>query len=218
MLDLHCKGLFDELCPHLKPLLESAAGSLDLATDFFSISVIADDFPEAEKPWLQLSRSSLDTEKRLEAKLFCSEASFCTLQPLTRSILPASQVWEQAPAPRNTSLFDEASFSSERASAFLHHEWLLARDWARSEIVPSAIPEGQIEAFSESWAVVIDGRLSRLGLPGYSMVERRSQFSGLFSGAGVLLPDHWQIFQSLWDGGITDWHDVLAVLRHLPRL
>ncbi len=218
MMELNCKGLEGNLCQHLLPFLEAAAGSLDLAADFFSFSIVADDLPDAREPWLHLKKSPDPAETRLGGILFCAETCFSRSTAATTSLYPPAEIWDQAPAPLHHIQFQMDSFSEARTKAFLHHELLLARDLVRGEIVPSALANGQIESFSAIWAVTVDGRLSRLGLPGYSMAERRSQFSYLFSGVGVLLPDHWQIFQSLWDGGLVEWKDVLAVIRHLPRL
>ena len=218
MIDLSCSGLEGDLCLHLQPYLESAAESLDLAADFFSFSVVADDFPDSPEPWLRLFQSSDPAETRLGAVLFCAETCFSHFLPAASTVLISAEIWDQAPAPSQHTRFDLKSFSEVKTQAFLHHELLLARDLARSEVVPSALANGQVEAFSAIWAVTVDGRLARLGLPGYTMTERRSQFSHLFSAVGVLLPDHWQIFQSLWDGGLTDWKEVLAVIRFLPRL
>ncbi len=218
MMELNCKGLEGDLCGHLHPFLESAAKSLDLAADFFSFSIVADDLPDALEPWLHLRPSADPAEARPGGILFCAETCFSRFTPATSTVLPRGEIWDQAPAPRRHVPFDMKYFSEVRTKAFLHHELLLARDLVRGGIVPSALANGQIEAFSAIWAVTVDGRLSRMGLPGYSMAQRRSQFSRLFSGVGVLLPDHWQIFQSLWDGGLVDWKDVLAVIRHLPRL
>ena len=64
----------------------------------------------------------------------------------------------------------------------------------------------------------VDGRLERSALPGYDQARRRGRFSRLFSSAGILMPGHWQIFQSLWDGGLAGAGEVLAAVRQLPRL
>ena len=49
-------------------------------------------------------------------------------------------------------------------------------------------------------------------------LQRRAQFSRLFSSATVLMPHHWQIFQSLWEGGLEGQREVLAAVRQLPQL
>ncbi len=218
MIELVCTGLEGRLPQHLQPYLESAAKSLDLAAEFFSFTIVTDDLPGAREPWLRLSKSSDPAEARLEAFLFCAETCFSRFLPATSTVLPAPEIWDQEPAPKQHVPFDLATFSEVRTKSFLHHELLLAQDLAQGRIIPSALANGQIEAFSASWAVTVDGRLCRGGLPGFSLTERRSHFSHLFSGVGVMMPDHWQIFQSLWDGGLAEWKDVQGVIRFLPRL
>jgi hypothetical protein len=66
--------------------------------------------------------------------------------------------------------------------------------------------------------VTVDGRLQRAGLPGYDQALRRRRFSRLFSSTGVLLPGHWQIFESLWAGALGGQAEVLEATRRLPRL
>ena len=218
MLKLLCSDMDGQLCNHVRPCLESAAKSLDLAADFVSIEIVADDFPDSGEPWLRLEEVADPAECRMKGILFCCQGCFCRLATAASTIYPPAEIWDQAPAPLERGQFDVARFSQSRTKMFLHHELLMARDLVRGEIVPAAIASGQVEAFSALWAVVIDGRLSRQGLPGYTLAERRSSFSRLFACAGVLLPDHWQIFQSLWDGGLSNWKDVLATIRLLPRL
>ena len=218
MLELLCQDMGGKLCASVRPYLESAAKSLDLATDFISLEIRIDDLPDSKEPWLHLVRSGDPAEKRVLGTLFCSESCFCKKAPAVGTVFPTAEVWDQALAPKDGLPFDLNLFSESRTEKFLHHELLLARDLVRGLVVPRAIATGQIEAFSAVWAVVIDGRLERLGLPGYSMTERRSSFSRLFACAGVLLPGHWHIFQSLWDGGIADWKDALASIRLLPTL
>ncbi len=218
MMELICQGMEEDLCNLVLPCLESAAQSLDLAADFLSFTVVGDDFPDAPEPWLRLEESNDPDEPLIIGTLFCGEGFFCRSNGAANAIYPPVEVWDQAPAPGGANPFDKTSFSSSRTEIFLHHELLMAQDLVRGEIAPAAIAAGQVEAFSSLWAVVIDGRLSRMGLPGYSQADRRSRFSRLFACAGVLLPGHWQIFQSLWDGAVTNWKDVLASIRHLPRL
>jgi hypothetical protein len=95
---------------------------------------------------------------------------------------------------------------------------LTARDLTRGEVVGRNLPATLAEAFSEAWAVGVDGRLVRRGLPGFPLAERRASFARVFSPGGILLPDHWQVFQSLWDGAISNQKDVVGVLKWLPRL
>ncbi len=218
MLSLLCIDQGGELCLQIRPCLESAVQSLDLAADFISFELVVEHFPGVQEPWLRLEKSHDPAEKLGKGLLFCSEESFYRSGPATNTVFPKMEVWDQAPAPRDLPAFDPAVFSESQANGFLHHELLLARDLVRGEIVPTAIPSDMVEAFSSAWAVGIDGRLSRLGLPGYTLGQRRSRFSRLFSCAGVLLPDHWQIFQSLWEGKVSHWQEVLKSIRLLPRL
>lgn len=220
-MQLICRELGDDLCALVLPRLEMAARSLDLAADFYLFELVADDIPAVsghQEPWLRLFESEQRAEKRLAGNMFCAETCFLKPGYSRGAGFPPLEVWDQLPAPRAASAFDAALFSENQTDVFLHHNLMLAEDLARHELVPSAVPAASVEAFTAAWAVVIDGRLSRLGLPGFSMSERRSRFSSLFSCAGVLLPGHWQIFQSLWDGGVVRWKDVLATIRFLPGL
>lgn len=217
-MKLLCQGMGEELCVLVRPCLESAAQSLDLAADFVSFEIIADDLPDAAEPWLMLEEVKFPEGKKYKGSLFCSESFYCQSNGATGTVFPPVEVWDQAPAPGLQVRFTADRFSLSRSNEFLHHELLMARDLVRGELQPRAIASGQVVAFSALWAVVIDGRLSRMGLPGYSLAERRSRFSRLFACAGVLLPGHWQIFQSLWDGAVVQWKDVQASIRLLPRL
>ncbi len=217
-MELFCQGMGEELCALVQPCLESAAKSLDLAADFLSFTIVIDDLPDASEPWLRLEKIHKPDRNFIKGTLFCSESFFCSSDHTSGTVFPPVEIWDQAPAPGGAAPFDLARFSSSRTENFLHHELLMARDLVRGEVVPGAIATGQVEAFSALWAICIDGRLSRMGLPGFSQAERRSRFSRLFACAGVLLPDHWQIFQSLWDGGVAQWKDVQASIRLLPRL
>lgn len=215
---LECSALHPGLCPLLEPLLARAAAALELAADFFSLALLADDLPGADEvpqPWWQLATEQREGRTGWIGTLFCSETAFLKQGPVGGGLFPSAEIWDQAGAPVATA-FDAAAFSEEEATRFLHHELLTARDLVRREIAVTAVPRGSVEAFSVAWAVTVDGRLHRLGLPGYSMAHRRNRFSRHFAAEGVLLPGHWEIFQSLWDGAIAGGRDVLAVLRHLP--
>lgn len=216
-LQLDCTSLHPGLGTLIDPLLETAADSLELAADFFGFSLVVDDFPgleEAPAPWLQLREARRAGRTVWYGTLFCSESFFVKNPPSAGGILPAAEIWDPHLAPAGG--FEEAEFSARAAEVFLHHELLTARDLVRKEVAPGAIPRGRVEAFGMLWAVTVDGRLHRLGLPGYNLAARRSRFSRFFSSRGVLLPNHWEIFESLWDGNIAGWRDVLAILRHLP--
>ena len=91
-------------------------------------------------------------------------------------------------------------------------------DLLSGRLTADEVPPSLVEAFQEAWLITIDGRLQRRGLPHLSAGERRSSFLRLFSPAGVLTPNHWSIFNKLWDGSVTAQADVLAKVRLLPPL
>jgi len=214
-LDLQVTGLAAGLAESIAPQLRLAVAALDLGSLLTGVTVCADDLPGSDDAWLRFSRRGGDLLRLL---LYCRAESFCQMTPDSAATFPPREVWEQAAAPSDQIPLGSEDFSRERSDAFLHHHLLLGRDLLRGELEPASVPVGQLEAFSASWATVVDGRLGRAGLPGYSLTERRARFSRLFSAAGVLMPDHWQIFQALWDGALSTQKDVVGVLRQLPRL
>ncbi len=218
MLDLRCQSMGETLCVHVRPCFESAARSLNLAADFISFEIVADDSPDAEEPWLHLEISGVPDTNQNRGTLFCSENAFYSFQSATSTVFPQTEVWDQARAPQEQVPFDPSLFSLKQTEKFLHHELLMALDLVQKKIIPKEIESHLVESFSAAWAVVVDGRLSRRHLPGFSLAERRARFSRLFACAGVLLPGHWNIFQSLWDGAVDSTEEVLASIRHLPRL
>jgi len=121
-------------------------------------------------------------------------------------------------APPAAPMPTESDFSLERTDFFLNHHFLTVADLCGDSLTGDEIPVHLAEAFDAAWAVSVDGRLERLHLPGYPMAERRGHFSRLFSSAGILLPEHWHIFQSLWDGAVAGQTAILGVTRLLPRL
>ena len=150
MLELLCQDMGGKLCASVRPYLESAAKSLDLATDFISLEIRIDDLPDSKEPWLHLVRSGDPAEKRVLGTLFCSESCFCKKAPAVGTVFPTAEVWDQALAPKDGLPFDLNLFSESRTEKFLHHELLLARDLVRGLVVPRAIATGQIEADVEA--------------------------------------------------------------------
>lgn len=213
-----CVGPEPSWCPQLEALLPAAEQALELGLDFFRITICADDSPEEESCWFRMTSPKLEDEARKALELYCSASSFARMRPAGGTVLPSKQIWDSRAEFWSGEEFDPLDFSVPRAESFLYHNLLLAQDMARGLFSISAIPIGQVEAFEAAWEVVVDGRLARAGLPSYSLADRRGMFSRLFSSAGVLMPDHWHVFQSLWDGGLPSGRDVLAVIRQLPRL
>ena len=217
-LSWRCIGPDPTWCPQLEILLPGIGQALDLGRDFSLINICADDAPEQESCWFKMRPAGRGDDPRLVLDFFCSTRSFSQPGPGRRTVQPARQIWDKQQDPRPTPESNPQDFSIAQAEVFLHHNLALAQDLARGDLSLDSIPKGQVEAFEAAWEVVVDGRLARAGLPGYSLADRRGIFSRLFSSAGVLMPDHWQIFESLWDGGLASGRDVLAVLRQLPRL
>jgi hypothetical protein len=189
---------------------------LDLAAFLSGVSLLIEESPQDESAWFTLKMDS-PAENRLPwLEIHGGSWSFASSRGRQSSFWPEKQIWEGSEGAWRKESGDHLTLDPERATLFLYHNLLLARDLVSGEIDGDRIPRGQSEAFQAAWEVVVDGRLSRQGLPGYPLAERRADFSRHFSSAGVLLPDHWQVFQSLWDGGLPTGRDVLAVLRQLP--
>jgi len=216
-LRVSCTGLSKNLAAVLPSLVVAAGQALDLARDFSGIRICADDLPDQEGAWYRLEPVA-DPGAQPFLVLFCQVKCFGPVEGVSAAGFPPRAVWEQSPMPGRFTEGAEAAFSRERSSIFLHHHLLTARDLARGAVVGRNLPATLAEAFAEAWAVGVDGRLERLGLPGYPVAERRASFARVFSPAGILLPDHWQVFQSLWDGAIPDQKGVLDVLKWLPGL
>ena len=210
-------GLMDDLVVSLTPLADAAAKALDLARDLSSLRICGDDLEGDGDAWYRLLPGG-GGEKLPGLVLYCHAGCFGRLDLAGDSLHPRSAVWELSSASEVASGETGVEFSEERSAIFLHHHLLTARDLVRGDLVGRHLPVGLTEAFTEAWAVGVDGRLSRLGLPGFPPAERRGRFARVFSPAGVLLPDHWQVFESLWDGALSDQKDVLEVVKRLPRL
>lgn len=211
---LTCTGLPDDWSAGMVARLEGAAAALELGDRFGEIEVCADDLAGHDTAWLHFAPGA--AEGLLRLTLYCPPGVFAGAAPGPPGLFPTREIWEQAPAPAVAEATGE--FSGIEADRFLHHQCLLALDLAGGRLIPAQVPTTLTEAFLAAWSVTIDGRLARNGLPGYDLAFRRAGFSRLFSGAGVLLPDHWGIFQALWDGGVSAFPDVLSASRRLPRL
>lgn len=218
-MDLICSGLSPEFSALLCARLEAAVQGLQLAEDFRSLEICADDFGGHDGAWIAFRDPPRSLGgRRAAATLYCSAEVFCRPRPSATDIFAAAEVWEQRPGLEWEPGFESSEFSALEADRFLHHNLLLAQDLKLERFAPGGIPGSQVQAFAAAWAVTVDGRLCRRGLPGYSLAHRRGRFSRLFSAAGVLMPGHWDIFQSLWDGALTTSPEVLAACRQLPTL
>jgi len=206
-----------DLIVGLAPLAEAAAKALDMVRDISGILICGDDMSGDGEPWYRLQPGSGEDELPVLV-LFCHGGSFGRQDQVGDSLNPPPAVWELSPAPELDPEEEEMEFSAERSAIFLHHHLLTARDLVRGDVVGRNLPAGLTEAFTESWAVCVDGRLARKGLPGFPLAERRGRFAKVFSPAGILLPDHWQVFESLWDGALSGQQEVLDVVKRLPGL
>ncbi len=216
-LQVSCVGMADELVVSLTPVVVAAARALDLAGDVSSLSICGDDMAGDGDAWYRLQPGAAGDDLP-ELVLFCHAGCFGCLDRAGESLKPGKPVWELSPASEVESCDNAVEFSAERSAIFLHHHLLTARDLVRAEVVGRHLPVGMTEAFTEAWAVGVDGRLARQGLPGFPLAERRGMFAGVFAPAGILLPDHWQVFEALWDGALFLQKDVLDVVKRLPRL
>jgi hypothetical protein len=206
-----------ELAVFVHGRLDTACDNLALANDFAAVVVCADELPGEHNVWYGLGRAAGDVTGR-QVTIYCSAQEFLKSDRSREAGHPPTAVWEQFDAPAGERARGPEAFSAKGTDCLLHHHLLVVQDLARNAVIPETIPANLIQAFEASWATGADGRLARAGLPGFSLTERRSLFSALFAPAGILLPDHWQIFESLWDGALTEQRDVLAVVRQLPRL
>lgn len=213
---INCVGLD----PAVARLVADAAGqalqALDLAPLLAALEICADDLAGDEDGWLQLHRAPAGGPPALS--LYCHPDVFGRPRPATGTVFPPRATWERADPGAAEEPLTAGAYARTRADAFLHHQLLWAADVLGGRLLPADVPDSLAEAFAAAWAVTVDGRLSRRQLPGYALVERRGRFSRLFSTAGVLMPGHWESFQSLWDGLIERPRDVVAAVRRLPRL
>ncbi len=210
-------GLPEALWQLVRPRLELALDNLDLRTEFGTVTLSADDLPGDEDAWYHLMP---DTDGAPGAHLVLTHHAdaFCRRRPLKTTVSPPRAIWEQMSAPRTEQLQDPLQFSVTRTDSFLHHHLLTVADLRQGELVGDDLPTRLAEAFGAAWAVAVDGRLERRQLPGYALAERRGRFSRLFSAGGIFMPEHWQIFDALWGGGLAGQKAILGAVRQLPRL
>lgn len=211
-------GLESHLASQVREISVQACAALGLAEYLSALEIWADDLDCQDQAWHRFESPSGGAPEGLLLLLFCSAASFCKDASSGLGRFLPREVWDQSAAPRHDEGCFLGEFAPVQAGRFLHHNLLLATDLASRKLVPGDIPAGLVEAFQALWAVSVDGRLAIAGLPHYDVAARRSRFSRLFSSVGVLLPDHWQLFQSLWDGGMSTQKEVLGICRLLPRL
>jgi hypothetical protein len=210
--DCRCVACTPALAELVLPRLIAAVRNLELVHDLATVTVCCDDLPDGDDGWLRL-----EPVGGTRLTIYCAPRVFDE-HSRGGGVTPAPAVWEQSAAPRDEGDAVPDRFSPAETNAFLHHQLTIVADLLRGRLLPDLVPAPLAEAFAAAWDVAVDGRLERSGLPGYDQARRRGRFSGLFSSAGILMPGHWQIFQSLWDGGLESQAEVQAAVRHLPGL
>jgi hypothetical protein len=211
-------------CVGLEPAVErmiidaarQALEALGMEADLSALEISADDLAGTEDAWLRPRPGPAGGLPALS--IYCHPDVFGVPRPAANAAFPPRAVWESPDPAAADGHLTAAGFSRVRSDTFLHHQLLWARDVLRGDVRSVDVPASLAEGFAAAWAVTVDGRLSRLGLPGYGLAERRNRFSRLFSTAGVLMPGHWASFQELWDGEIARPRDVVGLVRRLPRL
>ncbi len=209
------------LCAALAPLAAAAAEKLELARHLGSLTLCLDDFREDERIWVALDPApadrplAADGRPRPDATLYFHPDHF--VRDHAPAEAPLAADWEFVNAAGRAA-DAPAIISARKAERFLYHQFLLVRDLCDGTVQPSEIPAPLAEAFQEAWSVTLDGRLRRAMLPGYSQAERRRRFFRVFSAGGVLLPQHWQVFHTLWEWERFDQERLLTLLERLPAL
>ncbi|MBE0567632.1 MAG: hypothetical protein IH621_16875 [Krumholzibacteria bacterium] len=212
---VRCLACGDDLTELVAPRAAAALRHLELERELSAVVICCDDLPDGDDGWLRLDPAAAG-ERRPVLTVFCAPRAFA--DPGRGPVEPGPAIWEQRRAPWNEGAPLPERFSPAETNAFLHHQFALAADLLRGRVLPELVPAALAEGFAAAWDVVLDGRLERAGLPAYTQAVRRARFSRLFATAGVLMPGHWQIFQSLWDGGLAGAPEVLGAVRQLPRL
>ena len=199
----------------LRPVAQSVVEQLDLADRLDRLSLVPDAMTADDRGWLSLERRA---EGRHRLTLWFHSDQVRQDRPGHGAARPLSLDWTLAPTPREEEPLAAADFSLPNTQRFLFQQLLLVKDILDERLHPDAIPPSLVEAFQEAWLVTVDGRLQREGLPHLSAGERRMRFIHLFSPAGVLTPNHWTIFNKLWEGAVAEEEAVLAKVRLLPPL
>lgn len=212
--DLESVGVPAGLWPLVRSILAQALVDLGIAADFVAVSLSVDDMPGCAQAWVHVV-PELDGQRLV---LTCHSDVFCHYQPFSEGTMGPVPVWTSPERPEGARLLAEADFSAKRAAMFLYHQLLTVADIRQGSVCGEQIPAGSAEGFGIAWAVTVDGRLQRRSLPGFPLGEVRRGFAGVFAAAGVLMPRHWQIFESLWLGDLAGQDVVLQAVDQLPQL
>ena len=225
-----CEGLDAALADLVADRARAALAALGMGDDLALLVVCADDLAAGsgggqgtgpagggDEAWFGRVAGHRDPGRAVT--LYCSPAAFLAARPGDGPAGPPAAVWERARGPGAEPAPPTAGdFARGRADVFLHHHLLTLRDLLRRELAPGLVPASLAASFAAAWAIAVDGRLHRAGLPGHPQDHCRRRFSRAFSQAGILMPEHWLVFQELWDGQAAQQRDVLRQVRRLPRL
>ena len=204
----------------LRDVAEQAAERLGLEAWLDRVTVVVDDIAHDERVWVGPDAAAADEDGRGRAmRIWCHAGHFIRDRGAALAILPGDFPWEIRDPFAAAEGSDESlppAFVPAKAERFVYHQFLMLRDLRDGTLAPAEVPAGMSWSFLECWAVVIDGRLRRDGLPGYPVADRRRRFYRTFARGGLVLPQHWQIFRELWDE--EDWTQerLLAALASLP--
>ncbi len=196
----------------LRALAVAAAARLGLDAVAKRLELVVDDVACDERVWFGRVPGSDGA-----VRIYCHPDQFLKDHGAAFVSLPEQLPWELPPLDPDVEA-TEPAFAQAKAERFLYHQFLQLRDMAEGMVAPGEVPPDLAEAFQEVWAVTVDGRLRRHGLPGAPIAERRRRFFRVFSRGGLLLPQHWQIFRELWDGDEWDVRGLAAAARELPPL
>ena len=194
----------------LIPLVRAVSAQHELTLRLTEINLIVDDVAADERSWLGLRDRSV-------LNLYCHEDLFLRDSAASLTMGPASLPWElgERRDPERETL---APFSVRKTERYLHHQFLAVKDILTGVIRPEAVPRRLAESYQEAWAVTVDGRLRRAAMPGHPVAERRRRFFRTFSATGMLLPQHWDIFHTLWECNHPTHELLLELAETLPGL
>ena len=199
--------------PHrerLQPLVQAVALQHELEDHLPEITLVIDDVAADERSWLTFREGAGLT-------LYCHEDLFLRDSAASLAMRPPSLPWELGERHGEESE-PPAAFSVRKTERYLHHQLLSVKDIIAGIVCPGDVPRGLAEAYQEAWAVTVDGRLRRGALPGHPVAERRRRFFRTFSATGMLLPQHWDIFHTLWDCNHPSHALLLEWATALPGL
>jgi len=176
----------------LLPLARAVALQHELYTWLTGITLVVDDVAADERSWLSMRGRSTLT-------LYSHEDLFLRSSAASLTMGPASLPWELGER-RDPERETPAVFSVRKAERYLHHQFLAVKDILTDVVRPDEVPRRLSESYQDPVA------------------ERRRRFFRTFSATGMLLPQHWDIFHTLWDCNKPTHELLLELAEALPGL